>query len=199
MRYYLRLGEGGLFYVDSTLNEQEFNESIKAGHDFQPLYDSDGNHMKTYPSGLFMQADVLPAHPLIAYNGKGAQYKSEQRGFVVIPFPYDKKEIFPILDKLGAAFDPNDSKTVEAYLTEHGLDFLNEINCNVFNGDLYGKCIIDESENAVFFISKYGLTLQGNEIMFGTFDGSIYKLSDRVFKLYYIPTADKGVVYNMYK
>jgi hypothetical protein len=198
MRYYLRFGEGGLNYVDSDLALEEFTREIRLGNSIHPLYDAKGQRKYNYPKGLSHKADIFPAHPFIPFDGRGTKYLNEQGGFVIVPIQYDKTKFAEVLSEMDFIGDLSDKFAVEDFITKRGTTFLRKINCTIFNDEMYDKCIIDETEEAIIFISKYCMLMQGDRVLV-IFGRSILELKDESpYKLFYIPCTPEDLLYKTY-
>jgi len=197
MRFYLRFGEGGLYYVDSELSIEEFINKIRSGESIQPLYNVLGKQRR-YPKGLSQMADIYPSHPLIPFDSKGTKYNNEQRGFIALAFEYDKTEILEIIYDMDPTIKLETDIDIEQYLCDNGFLFLSKVNCTVLRKEWFGKCILDPINKIVIFLSQYCMLLQGSKPMV-IFGNAIYELLDNnPFSICYIPCIPEDIVYGIY-
>lgn len=197
MKYYLRFGEGGLNYVESELSTDDFTKKIRAGESIHPLYNAKGKQRR-YPNGLSQNGDIYVGHPLIPYDGKGAKYRNEQRGFMVIPFQYNKQELLEITKTIDETIDLEDFEKMKSWMNEHGNKVLNKLNCTVFRDHMFGHCIIDTNLDIIMFLSKYCILLQGKNIS-SIFGSEIYSFKDdHPYKVFYIPCVPEDLIYAEY-
>ena len=197
MKYYLRFGEGGLNFVESDLSINDFTKKIRSGESIHPLYNSKGKQRR-YPKGLSHHGDIYVGHPLIPYDDKGVKYESEQRGFMVIPFQYNEKELLEIVKIIDENINLNNLNSMSSWINKNGIKVLKEMNCLVFSDQLFSHCIIDTKMNIIMFLSKYCVLLQGNNIC-SVFGDSIYSFKDNnPYKIYYIPCEPEDLIYAKY-
>jgi hypothetical protein len=197
MRYYLRFGEGGLYFVDCELSIEEFTKKIRAGEEIHPLYSVLGKQRR-YPKGLSENADIYPYHPIIPFNNSGTKYGNEQRGFITLAFEYDKAEMIKLIREIDPTILLETDHDLEMHLTRNGYSILRKLNCTVLREEWYGKCIVDSNAGMIIFLSNYCMLIQGSQPMVG-FENCIYKLKDNApYRISYIPCIPEDMVYNIY-
>lgn len=99
---------------------------------------------------------------------------------------------------MGNTFNPDDKSAIESYLTTYGATYLRRKGSNVITDDMFGKCIIDEAEGIILFISKPCILMQGSNVSV-IFNNHILPLPDNSpYALQYSPAQPGDIAFQMF-
>ena len=197
MMYVLR-HPTGLYQVNTNLTWEDLVKKLKSGDDLITLFDIEGGYVGVVPVEFLNECEIYKEIPLIPIDDVKHHY--EDQGYLAMVYPYDRAEILRILDDMGFEREDESSQALEYYITERPEQFLERLRNTTFNKGTLDRCIINEEEKTLAFLSKHGALMQPVKDRFFIIGGTIwqYKDSDR-FALCFIPAPKGGALNREYK
>jgi hypothetical protein len=197
MMYVLR-HPSGLYQVNTNIAWEDLVEKMKSGEDMLSLFDIEGGFVGVVPAEFLDECEIFKEVPLIPIDEVKHPY--EDQGYLAMVYPYDKAEILQILDDMRIEREDESKQALEYFLTERPEEFLERLRNTTFNKGTLGRCIINEEDKTLAFLSKHGALLQPIKDRFFIIGGTIwqYKDSDR-YQLCFIPAPKGGALNREYK